>query len=308
MSDPKLDQFLALVEHGHYGRAAEALGLSQQAVSKSVAALEKQYGVKLFTRGPFGATPTSFGEVLATRARVARAEMVLAQSEIDALRGSRHGQVRIGVGLCFAGRIVPQSIARFRKRYPKVHITAIVESSAALFPMLLAGALDFCVSAPPPDFPIDPDLSREHLFVDRDTVIVRRQHPLARRSRVKLADLAEHTWLMSAQIADVWKRVCHEFTAAGIAAPTQLVRTDSIALARELVLGGDYIVLLSRENIVRELDHGDVVSIDIERIPQERPAILTCRQRSTLSPAAANLARIIREVCFEHHGAPAPRR
>lgn len=308
MSDPKLDQFLALVEHGHYGRAAEALGLSQQAVSKTISALEKQYGVKLFNRGAFGATPTAFGEVLATRARLARAELTLAQSEIDAMRGSRFGQVRVGVGLCFAGRIMPQSIARFRKRYPKVHVTAIVESSAALFPMMLTGGLDFCVSAPPPDFPIDPDLSREHLFMDRDTVIVRRQHPLARKTRVRLADLSEHTWLMSAQIADVWKRVCHEFTAVGIAAPTQLVRTDSIALARELVLGGDYIVLLSRETILRELDKGEVVSINVERIPQERPAILTCRQRSTLSPAAANLARIIREICIEHYGAPTPQR
>ena len=222
MSDPKIDQFLALVDHGHYGRAAEALGLSQQAVSKTISALEKQYGVKLFNRGAFGATPTAFGEVLATRARLARAELTLAQSEIDAMRGSRYGQVRVGVGLCFAGRIMPQSIARFRKRYPKVHVTAIVESSAALFPMMLAGGLDFCVSAPPPDFPIDPDLSRE--------------------------------------------------------------------------------------TIQRELDKGEVVSINIERIPQERPAILTCRQRSTLSPAAANLARIIREICIEHYGAPTRQR
>lgn len=304
MSDAAIEQFLAVCEHGHFGRAAEALGVSQQAVSKGISALEKRVGTRLFSRGAFGAVPTPAGEVLATRARQARAELALGFAEIDSMRGSRGGRVRVGVGLCFAGRIMPLAIERFRALHPKVHVSAVVESSAALFPMMLAGELDFCASAPPPEFPVAPELAREKLFMDADSVIVRRNHPLAAKRQARLADLAGFPWIMSAQIGDTWDRVCGEFSAAGLAPPTQLVRTDSIALARELLQHGPYIVLLSRENVSRDLAAGSMVAIDVDRIPERRPAILTYRRRSTLQPAAMNMIGVLKRVCADLHGPP----
>ncbi len=304
MSDAAIEQFLAVCEHGHFGRAAEALGISQQAVSKGISALEKRIGTRLFNRGAFGAVPTSAGEVLAARARQSRAELALGFAEIDSMRGSRGGRVRVGVGLCFAGRLMPLTIERYRALHPKVHVSAIVESSGALFPMLLAGELDFCASAPPPDFPIAPELARETLFVDADSVIVRRNHPLAIKTQVRLADLAGFPWIMSAQIGGTWDRVCGEFTAAGLAPPTQLVRTDSIALARELLQHGPYIVLLSRENVSRDLVAGSMVALSVEGIPERRPAILTYRRRSSMTPAAANMIRVLKQVCSDLHGPP----
>lgn len=303
MDSLKLEQFLAVADHGHFGRAAEALNLSQQAVSKNIAALERSLGVKLFERGAFGASLTPYGEVLAVRARLALAELRLGAAEIGSMRGSRFGQVRVGVGLGFVGRVMPLAIERFRKRHPNVHVTAIVESSAVLLPMMLRGELDFCVSAPPTYFAIDPELDREPLFLETDVVVIRSRHPLANR-QPSLSELAQFPWLMSAQLTDTWQKICREFSAQGLEPPLQLVRTDSVALAKELLLSGDYICLLGRENVARELAAGTFASIEVHGIPDTRPAILTWRRRSPVPPPALKMMEVLRQVCLETHGAP----
>lgn len=300
----KLAHFLAVAEHGHFGRAAGALGLSQQALSKSVAALEASLRVKLFERGQFGAVLTPYGTSLRRRAQLIEAESRLAKAEIASMRGSKEGHVKVGIGLSFVGRVMPEAMRRMRLLNPGVTITGIVESSGALFPMLLHGELDFVASAPPPYFAVDPELSQDRLFVDRDCVIVRSKHPLAKKSRVRLADMQDFPWLMSAQMSSTWSRIGREFTAAGLAPPQNLMRTDSTALAKNLVLGDDFVVLLSRENVAVELESGNLVALEMPQISEVRIAVLTTRARSILQPVALEMMRLVREVSLELHGPP----
>ena len=82
----QLRHFLAIVEQGHFGRAAQQLGISKQGISQSVAALEETLGVRLFERGQFGAVPTEFGRALTQYAKVIQAETRKARAEIDGLR------------------------------------------------------------------------------------------------------------------------------------------------------------------------------------------------------------------------------
>lgn len=304
MDATKLRHFLAVAEQGHFGRAAESLGLSQQALSKSVAALERSLRVRLFERGQFGAALTSYGEALLRRAKVIDAELKLGRAEIDALRGSREGHVRVGVGLSFVGRIMPAAIVRMRRMHPGVTITGVVESSAALFPMLLHGELDFVASAPPTSLAVDPELAQEKLFADRDHVVVRAQHPLAKRRRVGLEDLREYPWLMSAQLTAVWSRVCRVFTANGLEPPRSLVRSDSIGLAKALLPLEDFIALLSPESVDVELAQSTLVALEAPQVAEQRVAAITTRARSSLQPAARELIALVREECMRLYGPP----
>jgi DNA-binding transcriptional LysR family regulator len=295
----KLRQFLAVVEHSHFGRAAASLGISQQAISKAIAQLEYALRIKLLERGQYGVRPTAIGQMLADRGQLAMNELLTAQAEIEAWRGARIGEVRIGVGLGFVGRAMPTAIQQFRAIYPNVHVTAIVESSAVLYPMILRGELDFVVSSPPSWFKADPELRQDNVFTDHDLLIAGRNHPLAKKVGVTLNDLSTYPWIVSQQIGEAWQLFCRQFVSEGLEPPRQLVRTDSIALAKELMFSGDYLCLLSNDTVSRELAAKQLIAINTAWRAEARPAYITYRRKAQFTPAIARMVKLVREVCAD---------
>lgn len=299
MDPNKLRHFIAVLDHGHFGRAAEASGVSQQAVSKSIARLEAQMEVKLFERNHHGAAPTQFGLALAERARLIIAEARLASAEVAALKGARRGQLRIGIGLGFADRIMPVTFARFREVYPGFGIEAFVGSSATLYPLLLKGDLDFVISAPPVGFGNDPELRRELLFVEEDTVVVRADHPLVSSTAITMADLIRYPWITSHQLSGMWSRICRVFVAHNLEPPTEVMRTDSTTLAKALLKHGNYISVLGMENISQEVASGALRCLNVQELPERREAFIAYRRRSPLQTGARKLIEITAKVCAE---------
>ena len=121
----QLRHFLAVYERRHYGRAAAHVGLSQSALTKSIAKLESSLQTKLFERGRYGAVPTPFGDSLAYRARIILAEERLATSEINDLKGAGRGTVYLGMAFSCAHRIVPRALMRLEKTHPGVSVIAV---------------------------------------------------------------------------------------------------------------------------------------------------------------------------------------
>ena len=136
-----LRTFLTVVDLRHFGRAAEALHMSQPALSKQVGALETSLGGKLFERGRHGAELTLFGERFLpdAQALVRDADEILLRAR-EASSG-RLGHLRIGLCLSVL-MVVPQLIADFRRQHPGVAVTLCDLSSAEQTRRLLAGKLD----------------------------------------------------------------------------------------------------------------------------------------------------------------------
>ena len=136
-----LRTFLSVVELRHFGRAADALHMSQPALSKQVGALEASLGAKLFERGRHGAELTRFGEIFLpdAQALVYDADEILARAR-EASSG-RRGHLRIGICLSVL-TIAPQIIADFRHQYPGIAVALSDLSSAEQTRRLLAGKLD----------------------------------------------------------------------------------------------------------------------------------------------------------------------
>lgn len=136
-----LRTFLSVVELRHFGRAAEALHLSQPALSKQVGALEASLGAKLFERGRHGAELTRFGEIFLpdAQALVHDADEILARAR-EAASGKR-GHLRVGICLSVL-TIAPRIIADFRQQYPGIAIALSDLSSVEQTRRLLAGKLD----------------------------------------------------------------------------------------------------------------------------------------------------------------------
>ena len=92
-----LRYFIACVEHKTMHSAADAVSVSQPALSKAIRSLEAELGVILLDREPRGVVPTPFGDTLFRYAKMIDAEMRRAVFEIDAMRGVTRGTVVVGV-------------------------------------------------------------------------------------------------------------------------------------------------------------------------------------------------------------------
>lgn len=136
-----LRTFLTVTELRHFSRAADALHMSQPALSKQIGALEASLGGKLFERGRHGAQLTPFGEtfVADAQALVRDADEILLRAREAS--GGRQGHLRLGICLSVL-TIVPKLVADFRQQHPAVTVTLADLSSAEQTRRLLANKLD----------------------------------------------------------------------------------------------------------------------------------------------------------------------
>jgi len=295
METRQAKHIISLADHGSYARAAEALGITQSALTQSIARFESEIGVQLFDRGRFGAAPTEAGRLLLTRARAISAENRLAHAELDAFKGATRGDLLIGVGKSVVQHLIPEALARFARMRPNVVVTALEGWSTDLFAQLLRGDLDFVVSAAVPSSAIDPELAQQVLFEQHEVLVVGASHPLAGRRDVALADLVGQLWLAPPAGTGRVRQLQGVFQAAGLPAPVRFMRTDSVTLLFELVRLGVAIGWATVE-LMAEREDNSIVALNIEELAMTRTASITMRRRTRASPLATVLIEEIKRV------------
>jgi DNA-binding transcriptional LysR family regulator len=181
-----LRHFLGVVEKRNITAAAEALHISQPALTRSIRQLEKTIGVPLFERLPTGVALTKQGEVLARRVKLMELEYRHALSEISALEQGVTGMLRIGAGPMWVSAILPGIVTAFHQQFPKVKVRLTEGAIDSIVPALLAGEIDLaCVTL---SFPSQPELVKEPLVNVRQALVARAGHPLAGKGTVKAED------------------------------------------------------------------------------------------------------------------------
>ena len=118
----QLRAFLAALDSSSFSEAALDLGTSQSTVSYAVAELEKELGVKLLTRGRFGAEPTEVGLRVAAHARGIFALADAVRQEAEVARGRIRGTLRVATFRSAAGKILPKVIARLKRDHPGLSV------------------------------------------------------------------------------------------------------------------------------------------------------------------------------------------
>ncbi|GAA2104279.1 LysR family transcriptional regulator [Actinomadura alba] len=179
--------FLAVAEHGHVTRAAAELRVSQPGVSRAIGRLERELGTVLFDREGRSVRLSRYGEVFREHARRLVAEEESARRALALAADPGHGELRLGFLHTQGATLVPDLIRRYRRRYPHVTFRLLQDSSARMQAAVRAGDADFAIISPRPD---DPAFSWWPLVTERLLLAVPAGHRLARRSRVRLADVA----------------------------------------------------------------------------------------------------------------------
>src|ERR1051326_22145 len=191
-----IDYFAVVARHGHLGRAAEALGLSQPALSMSLRRLEKSAQAKLVKRTPKGVELTAVGTALLShvnRLRLVREDL---GREVADLAHGRAGHLRIGASPSNAEVFGPEACSALLMEAPKVTLNIAVLDNDELLPALRKGDLDIAVIHTQQQ--VLPDVTQEVFREDEFVVYCASTHRLAKRRSITLDDLAQERWAISA--------------------------------------------------------------------------------------------------------------
>lgn len=168
-------------------KAANQLNVTASAVNRRIADLENELGASLFERLPRGVKLTAAGEVFVHYLRKQGSEAERMKSQIEDLKGLRRGTVRIACSQALALDFLPAAIAEFRKTHPKVEFDVKVVDHEHAMAALTAFEVDLVLVFRPPF------LANFHPLVtleQRLVAVMTRQHPLAKRPKLRLRDCA----------------------------------------------------------------------------------------------------------------------
>lgn len=294
MDSRSLKRFLAVYELGSIGAAAEALHLSQPALSKSIHQLEEQLGTRLFERTPVGVIPTIFGETLSLHAKVIEAEIRNAVREIQTLTGATKGEMSVGVTPSIAAHIMPRVALKMHEERPGIHIKVIEGLMEDNIPALRLGELDMVVGGWTQG--MHADLVTESIMKDQAQVFASANHPLAGK-KVTLEALCDYPWVM-APYTQFWLDTFEKaFVARGLNPPLADIIANSALFICELLLGDKFLTFLPRQLLTRGIGQGQFVALAPERVVAPI-SIMVCYRERAVHPSAFNVVlSTLKDVC-----------
>ncbi|MBI3527918.1 MAG: LysR family transcriptional regulator [Betaproteobacteria bacterium] len=288
---------VAIDELGNIHKAADELGMTQPAASKLLKELESALEVTLFDRLPRGMRPTWYGEIMIRHARMTLANLGIAYDEITALKAGLSGQVAVGCIMPAGTALFPLTIARLKSHYPLLQIRVELDSSDALLAQLTDSKLDIVVARlfehhDKSAFNFEP-LAEESICV-----AARRGHPLTRKRKLQLRDLADLSWILPTGKV-IRHRFDMVFRGLGLAPPQNIVITPALPVTISLLQHADMVAAVPNEVVQHYREHGmlDRVPIDFP-LKMDAYGIITRRNR-LLSPAAQIMLKTLRATASE---------
>ncbi|MBO9349743.1 transcriptional regulator CynR [Chloroflexus sp. MS-CIW-1] len=221
----QLRYFLAVVDEGHFTRAAEKLYISQPALSQQIKLLEEEIGAVLLERIGRRIRLTAAGEILATHARRALQELAEAQTALAELAGLQRGVLQIGVVQTVNAYLIPDLVAAFATTYPAIRLHIEELAASDIEQGVAEGRLQLGISFTPAE---TSGIVGEDLFTEELVLIVGRQHPWAHLPQVPVQALHQQPLILLSPAfctRRLWDRCAHT---AGIE-PQVLVEMNTIS-------------------------------------------------------------------------------
>jgi LysR family transcriptional regulator, low CO2-responsive transcriptional regulator len=266
----------------HFGRAAAELHLSQPAVSIALGQLESDVGLPLFEQMGRRMHLTRAGAELAGHARAMLARLREADEAIDGLKGEGAGELCIA-STTTAEYFVPRLLAEFRRNRPRLKIRLAVKNRELVVRDLAENVVDLVVMGSAP-----PDLDTVSVAFAKNplAIVASPDHPLAGKRRVRLAQLAEETFLIREPGSGTRTAMERAFSAQKFR-PVETVEIGSNETIKQAVMAGMGVSFLSLHTTGLELATKRLAIVPVIGMPVLRDWCLIHRERKRLSPAAA---------------------
>lgn len=292
MNIRQIEHFVAIVEHGGFHAAAANLGISQPALTKSIAALEADLETTLLSRSRGKATDvTVFGRLIYERGLKLLADLADTRRSVELLRDGHTAQVRIGFGAAMSARSTSQIAAAVQTKQPKSMIVIRTGMQHELISKLRAKQLDFLVlSGLSPDS--YSDLAATSLWRDSFMVFMGSSHPLARHSKYDPEWATQWDWLSSEKLVNADdKAAIYLGHNSRTITPSQFDVHDPAIIA-ELLSRQNYLSAWPSLSFESELENGVLHGVPIPAVDGHKweSETFLVRSRGQIMPSAVQEA------------------
>src|SRR4051812_13801978 len=286
-----------VADHGSFSAAAESLSYTQSAISQQIAALEREAGTQLVTRGSRGIKLTEAGEALVRHADAILTRLADAEAELEAIAGLRGGRLRMAAFPTVGATLMPLAIATFRERHPDVELTVRQLEPEDSLPLLKCGDIDIALTIEPSALDESEGLDSTFLLDDPMFAVLPLNHPLADKSRVRLKDLAGDSWIGTTDACSCGALVRNQCIRMGFE-PNITFESDDYLAIQGLIAAGVGVALIPTLALTTVRD--DIVIRDLGNDAPVRQIAAATLPGAQRSPAARAMLDVLTEVATQY--------
>jgi DNA-binding transcriptional LysR family regulator len=299
-----LDYFLAVADAGHVGRASEAVGATQPALTKGIQRLERELQIPLFERTAKGMVLTAAGQAFHDRVRAARFGLDEAVREANDLYLGKVGLIRAGISPNYAEHFFGDACAALLRQRPAARMQVTVGLNDKLFAALRLGDLDFCISAL--QHADDSEFEQQPLFADDLHVVGREGHPVFAAQHLRFPDLAAQSWILPGEKVMARRAVEARFAEYGLSPPNVVIESNSsIASLMSVVRATDLLSVTGASTLKQQAGKG-LAPLELAQARWPRVVGITTRRDAYLSPLTLRFIELLRQHCAAYAGIAQP--
>jgi len=274
-----LESFVEVARRGNVSRAAEALFLTQPAITARLKALENDIGTKLFVRSSRGMKLSDAGRAFLPYAERTMTTVDEGRQLIANLRQGTVGALVIAAAPAVSTYVLPEILRAFRTTHPKVRLGVKTGHTEEVLEMVLRGEAHVGIGRPirHPDIELIPILDDEMLLV------VSARHAFARRGKVRMDELAAERLILFDRTSSYHELTSSLFRQAGVV-PTSTLELDNVEAAKKMVQQGLGVALLPRMALVVELKSGSLRPVKLIGAPPLSRPIVALRRKDAGEP------------------------
>ena len=284
----QLKVFECVARHLSFTRAAEELHLTQPAVSTQVKELESHAGQPLFEQLGRKVFLTQAGTEMLFHSRAIIQQFREAEEAMQQLRGISGGKLNVAV-ISAGDYFFPRLLAEFSRRNAGVVLNLTVHNRAELLRQIADNLTDLAVMVRPP---VDMDTVNEPFAPHPYVVVAAPSHPLARRKRIPMAELARERFVAREKESDTWHSMRQAFGRrfAKLDVVMEIKSTETI---KQAVVAGIGIAFLSAHTVTLERQVGNLVVLDVQGLPLMLDWYIVHRAKKRLPPVASSFKRFL---------------
>jgi DNA-binding transcriptional LysR family regulator len=280
----RLEAFVEVARTGSISRAAEALFVTQPALTARLQALERSLGADLLVRGRHGSRLSEAGKALLPHAERALVALRAGRTAVEEVRSGSAGRLTIGAAPAVSTYVLPAMLHRFQAKHPAVRLVVRSGHSEEILQMVLRDEVEIGLMRPIQH----PEITATLLYEDELTLVVHRGHRFAAAGHVRMAELASEHLILFDRTSSYHELTSAIVRQAGIS-PRGRLEVDNIDAAKRMVEQRLGIALLPRTSVQADIGSGRLVPVAVTDMAPVRRQIVIARRRDAgeLTPVLA---------------------
>jgi DNA-binding transcriptional LysR family regulator len=279
--------FVEVARRRSVSRAAEALFVTQPALTARLQGLERNLGARLFVRTPRGMKLTEAGESFLPYAVRALDSLTDGRMQVNALERGGAGRLAIGAAPAVSTYVLPGLLKRFAQSHPRVEVRVRTGHSEEMLELVLREQVDVGLVRALQHR----DISSTPLYEDRLILVVDPEHPFAASGGIRLAEISGQQLILFDRTSSYHELTSALFRRAGIS-PNGVMELDNIDAAKKMVEQGFGVALLPHTSVADELTAGTLAEVAVQDAEPVRREIVAIRRRDA-GPATGTVGAFL---------------